>query len=369
MKWKEVPKLPHDGIKESSCKSPPLLKIEILQYGKIYQVFHGEVLQLVVYIELSGMKKQNRLRTIFPGLSSLGFGGWALGAEYWGFQDHKNSVRAIHKALSLGINHFDTAPVYGKGRSEQILGQQLRKQRSQVFLATKAFYSTPEKMKASLESSLKRLLTDYIDIFYIHWPLSNTDMRPGMEMLEEMRRKGKIRALGVSNFSVDQIKMVEEAGRVDVYQGGYNLFWPVLEKKVLPFLKEKGIGFVPYGVLAQGILTEKGWEHLENSHEGFRHKMILYREDLKENLKPWLLRLLNESRTAGILLEHSATHFAQQSGADSVLLGVRSRVQAERNFQPLLENFPRELDALMKEIHNEALGLVPDVPNLFNHKS
>jgi len=316
------------------------------------------------------MKKHSRLRTILPELSSLGFGGWALGAEYWGDQDHKNSVRAIHRALDLGINHFDTAPVYGRGRSEQILGQQLRKQRSRVILGTKAFYTSPEKMQAGLEASLKRLLTDYIDIFYIHWPLADTDMRPGVEMLENMRNQGKIRALGVSNFSVPQILMAEEAGQIDVYQGGYNLFWPVLEEEVLPCLRSRGIGFIPYGVLAQGILTETGIDHLDTEHPGFRHKMILYRESLKENMKGWLIRLLEGCRAAGLTLEQAAASFAlHNGGADSVLLGVRNRDQADRNFRKLPDVLPPALETLFTEIQMEAKGIIPDAPNLFNHKS
>ena len=176
------------------------------------------------------------LSSLFDKISPLAFGAWGIGGEYWGPQEHKDSVRAIHKALALGVNHFDTAPVYGKGRSEQLIGQQLKKIRKDCFIASKAFYTTPEIMKKSLETSLNRLLTDYLDIFYIHWPLSGTDMRPGMEMLEKMRQQGRIRAIGVSNFTIEQVKMVREAGNVDVYQGGYSVLWPRAEKRDYPLL-------------------------------------------------------------------------------------------------------------------------------------
>jgi myo-inositol catabolism protein IolS len=259
---------------------------------------------------------------------------------------------------------------YGKGRSEQLIGQQFKKISSTISLGTKTFYTTPQKMKASLETSLKRMLTDYIDIFYIHWPLGGEDMRPGMEMLETLRREGRIRAIGVSNFSADQIRMVEEAGRVDVYQGGYNLFWPVLEKEVLPYLREHSIGFIPYGVLAQGILTETGMQHLESNHKGYRQKMMLYRDDLRDRIKSWLKRLLAESRRTGIPLEQAVTFFSfNHVSADTVLLGVRNREQAERNFQPLPERLPPSFTELLLSINSEAADLAQGMTNLFNHKS
>ena len=325
---------------------------------------------MMVYRRLGTMENQSRLKKIIPELSPLSFGSWALGGEYWGFQNHSDSVRALHRALVLKVNHFDTAPVYGKGRAEQLIGQQLKKIRSEISLGTKAFYSTPQKMKASLETSLKRLLTDYIDIFYIHWPLGGTDMRPGMEMLESLRREGKIRAIGASNFSISQLKMLEEAGQVDVYQGGYNIFWPALENEVLPYLLSKNIGFIPYGVLAQGILTEKGMDHLDAIHEGHRHKMILYRDDIKEKIRPWVARLLEESSRTGIPLEQAVRLFTcNQISADTVLMGARNRAQADRNFQRPKEDLPSSFKSLLERTKTEAADLFQDMPNLFNHKS
>lgn len=314
--------------------------------------------------------KTSRLLKILPEISSRGFGTWALGGEYWGPQNHKDSVRALHRALALDINHFDTAPVYGKGRSEQILGQQLRKIRSSCILGTKAFYSNPEKMKSAFETSLRRLLTDYVDIFYIHWPLGAADMRPGMEMLEGLRREGRIRAIGVSNFSIEQIRMVEEAGQVDVYQGGYNLLWTSPERELLPFLGQNEVSFIPYAVLAQGLLTSTGIEHLERNHEGFRHKMLLYGEELR----PAVLRVLREldrgCREAGIPVEQAVARYTRErSGADSVLLGCRNRAQAEANFAPGEGELPEKLGAVMDRIAREFSPLAPSAPNLFNHKS
>lgn len=302
--------------------------------------------------------------------SSLGFGGWALGGEYWGPQDHGDSVRAVHRALHWGVTHFDTAPVYGKGRSEQLLGQQLKKIRSRCTIATKAFYTDPDSMEKSLKTSLKRLLTDYADIFYIHWPLGGADMRPGMERLEQLRREGRIRAVGVSNFSVDQIRQVRQAGRVDFYQGGYSLLWPRLGRDVLPYCRRHGIGIIPYGVLAQGLLTEKGPEKLQASHQGFRHKMLLYGPPLREALAPLLATFRESCRREGWSPEHAAAAYArEETGAACLLMGVRSRKQADRNFSLPEKPLPAALRGAMEAIREKIAPFLPNAENMFGHKS
>lgn len=316
------------------------------------------------------MSLENRLLKILPDLSAAGFGAWALGGEYWGPQNHSDSIKALHRALALGVNHFDSAPVYGKGRSEQIIGQQMKKIRSRVYLASKAFYTTPRQMEDSLDTSLKRMLTDYLDIFYIHWPRSDADMRPGMEMLEARRREGRIRAIGVSNFSLEQMKQLEEAGTVDVFQGGYNLFWTGLEQSLLPYLRSRGIAFVPYGVLAQGILTDRGQEHLQADHPGFRHKMVLYNPQLRGFIANSLNRMSDACRREGISLERAAAAYAaRRTGAVSVLLGCRNRAQAEKNFAAPQPELSAELTALFDGLSREAGEKIPAAANMFNHES
>ncbi len=303
-------------------------------------------------------------------MSSFGFGGWALGGDYWGPQEHRDSVRAIHKALALGINHFDTAPVYGKGRSEQLIGQQLKKIRSRCLIATKAFYTTPEEMIKSFHTSLKRLLTDYIDIFYIHWPRSGTDMRPGMEELENLRRQGRIRSIGVSNFSLEQIREVEQAGKIDYFQGGYSILWPFMKETILPYCRSRGIRFVPYGVLAQGILTDQGVEKLLISHPGFRHKMLLYSEGIRERIAPELEKLTGKCREEGWSVENAVSCYTlKETEAASILLGCRNRDQAERNFSLPPKELP---NSIVEEIETLKIRIVPFLPkadNMFGHES
>ena len=312
----------------------------------------------------------DKLTSLIGKISHTGFGSWALGGEYWGAQEHSDSVRAIHMALRLGVNHFDTAPVYGKGRSEQLLGQQLKKIRKDCIIATKAFYTDPAGLKKSFETSLKRLLTDYIDIFYIHWPLGGADMRPGMALLEELRREGRIRAIGVSNFSAPQIRMIQEAGQVDVYQGGYSVLWPWPEEDILPFCLEEKIPFIPYGVLGQGLLTEKGIGKLQSPPEGFRRKMLLYHQSYKEPLIRLLEELHESCKEAGWRVEHAAAVYAlEQSGCPSVLLGARSRTQAEVNFRLPADPLPPSLKEVFIRTGRQVRTFLPREENMFGHKS
>ncbi len=346
-----------------------LLKRRIPQFLKFSVKNAVYPFKRMIYIEQMTVNDR-QLDSIDSRISSWGFGGWALGGEYWGPQDHKDSVRAIHRALALGINHFDTAPVYGKGRSEQLIGQQIKRIRQDCILATKAFYTTPEEMLKSLETSLKRLLTDYIDIFYIHWPKSGIDMRPGMDALENLRRKGRIKAIGVSNFSIEQVKMVQQAGQVDFYQGGYSVLWPVLENSIIPYCRERNIRFIPYGILAQGILTNRGLEKLQTRLPGFRHKMLLYKPETVLRIEPLVKELRDTCRECSWTVENAVSLYTlKATGAISPLLGVRNREQAEKNFNIPSGELPEQILTMINRLKREILSIIPKSDNMFGHES
>ena len=191
--------------------------------------------------------------------SELGLGCWAFGDSYWpaisSDKMHREAVRIIQAALRGGIRHFDTAQGYGNGVSEQITGQQLQKVRSSVSIASKTFNRPAETVEKAIEKSLRRLCTDYLDIFYLHWPKPNRDQRPLVEALERARRKGLIRAIGVSNFTADQIEPLLSAGRIDYCQFGYSLLWRQPELNQVPFCRTHHIKMVTYSSLAQGLLA------------------------------------------------------------------------------------------------------------------
>ncbi|MGC9313331.1 MAG: aldo/keto reductase [Sediminispirochaetaceae bacterium] len=202
--------------------------------------------------------------------AELGLGCWSFGDSYWlqahpepgaglppSYQKYKKIIRT---AIKTGIRHFDTAQGYGNGISEQITGQALHAVRSGVTIATKTYLRPPDTMRKGIERSLRRLNTDCIDIFYLHWPKPGRDLRPHMEALESAREAGLIRHIGVSNFSPAQIRPLMEAGRVDYCQFGYSLLWRNAERELVPFCLSRGISMVSYSSLAQGLLTHPpGW--------------------------------------------------------------------------------------------------------------
>lgn len=200
----------------------------------------------------------------------LGLGTNAVGGHnlFPGLNDEtgRNIVRS---ALEHGINFLDTAYIYGPGRSEELIGEVLKERggRDQIVVATKGAHvitggkmtldNSPSFLRQSVEDSLKRLQTDYIDLYYIHFPDESTPKDEAVGELKKLKDEGKIRAIGVSNFSIDQLKEANKDGHVDVLQSHYNLLHRDAEKDLLPYTQENGISFVPYFPLASGLLGGK----------------------------------------------------------------------------------------------------------------
>lgn len=175
----------------------------------------------------------------------------------------------VRTGLANGINFLDTAFIYGPRHSEAIVGEVVKESgnRSEIVIATKAAHkivgnevvidNSPTFLKESVDEALKRLQTDYIDLFYIHFPDQVTPKEEAVGALKELKDEGKIRAIGVSNFSIEQLKEANKDGYVDVYQGEYNLLSRDTEKELFPYVLEHRISFVPYFPLASGLLTGK----------------------------------------------------------------------------------------------------------------
>lgn len=196
--------------------------------------------------------------------------------------NEKDGYDLVRKALNQGINFLDTAYVYGIGRSEEIIGDVLQDyDRSKVIIATKAAQDNSQDMamnnsadfiKKSVDEALLRLKTDYIDIFYLHFPDEKTPKDEAVETLDEIRKAGKIRAIGVSNFSLDQIKEANANGKVDIVEDQYSLVHRSAVKEELEYLQAQNISFVPYFPLASGLLTGKysldDWDKFKNTDGG-----------------------------------------------------------------------------------------------------
>jgi len=199
--------------------------------------------------------------------SRIALGTWAIGGWMWGGTDEKESIRTIHAALDQGINLIDTAPIYGYGRSEEIVGEAMRQHshRESVILATKVGIdwtngkiernATRQRILQEFEDSLRRLQTDYIDIYQVHWPDPLVPVEETALTLRELYEQGKIRAIGVSNYSSEEMARFEAIAPLHTIQPPYNLFEREIERNVLPFARSRGITALTYGALCRGLLS------------------------------------------------------------------------------------------------------------------
>ena len=206
-----------------------------------------------------------------PHLTEIGFGAWAIGGpwEYgWGAVDDEQSVRTIHRALEHGINWIDTAAVYGLGHSEEIVGQALKGRRKKVFIATKCgmvwdvkrhvkIHASPKSIRREIEESLKRLQTDYIDLYQIHWPDPETPIEDSWGTLVRLNEEGKIRYVGVCNFDVPLLQKCNAIAPVQSLQPPYNLLRRKIESEILPYCLKHDIGVVAYSPMQSGLLSGK----------------------------------------------------------------------------------------------------------------
>lgn len=216
------------------------------------------------------MAQQIRLGKTDLYVNPIGLGTNAVGGHnLYPNLDEEVGKELVRAALHNGINFLDTAFSYGNGRSEELIGEVIKEggNRSEVVIATKGahrlvgkdvvFDNSPTYLKLQVENSLKRLQTDYIDLFYIHFPDQATPKDEAVGALKQLKDEGKIRAIGVSNFSMEQLKEANKDGYVDVLQGEYNLLQRNAEKELLPYTKEQHISFIPYFPLASGLLAGK----------------------------------------------------------------------------------------------------------------
>jgi len=206
-------------------------------------------------------------------VTPIGLGSWAIGGgdnPYgWGAQDDDDSIRTIQHALDLGINWIDTAKGYGHGHSEEIVGQALKGRRDKVIVATKCGILWKEdgsdiyghlkaaSIKVEVESSLKRLQMDMIDLYQIHWPLPDEDIEEGWRAISDLIDEGKVRYGGVSNFNVEQMKRIAPIRSITSLQPPYSMIKPEIESEILPYCAQQNIGVIVYSPMQAGLLSGK----------------------------------------------------------------------------------------------------------------
>lgn len=260
--------------------------------------------------------------------------------------DEEAGRNLVSTGIDHGINFIDTAFIYGPKRSEEIVGEVIKEKgnRSEIVIATKAAHkfagnevvldNSPAFLKQSVEEALMRLQTDYIDLFYIHFPDNETPKDEAVGALQQLKNEGKIRAIGVSNFSIEQLKEANKDGYVDVYQGEYNLLSRGAENELFPYTIEKQISFVPYFPLASGLLTGKYDKNTEITEKNRKRPLFqegVYEKNLEKIEQVRQIAQAKGAEVAHVVLAWYLTHPA----IDVIIPGAKRAEQVLQNLKTL----------------------------------
>lgn len=308
-------------------------------------------------------------------VSTVALGTWAFGGDAtWGDQDEQNSRATVHAALDGGINFFDSAEVYANGRSEEVLGRALKGRRDEAVIATKVLPSNLDRegLRRACEQSLQRLQTDYIDLYQIHWPSRTIPWEETVDTLEALKEEGKIRAIGVSNFGVQDLTDFLELGWCETDQVPYNLLWRAIEYEIQEVCVEAGVGILCYSPLAQGLLTGKFTSaedvpddraytrHYSKDRPKARHSEPGYEEQVFDAVAK--IGQICE-RIDQPMARVAVAWLLQRPGVTSVITGARNPDQIQETLQAAeLDLSPvtvAELDAATQEV-KECIGPNPD---------
>ncbi|MFW5985529.1 MAG: aldo/keto reductase [Halanaerobiaceae bacterium] len=276
-------------------------------------------------------------------VSTISMGCWAIvGGSTWGPQDEEDAVAAIQAAYDSGINFFDTAEAYGDGYSEELLGKAVKDFREDIVIASKvsASHLKPEELKKSCTDSLRRLDTDYIDVYYIHWPNRDVPFADTLGALKELKQEGKIRSICCSNFGKNDLTELLKHGEVDANQLPYNLLFRAIEYEIQPLCVENDVSITCYSPIAQGLLTGK-FKTLDQVPAGrarTRHfspdrPQASHQEEGAEAETFAAIEKIREiSRESGIKMVHLALSWlVSRKGVASVIVGARNPEQIKEN--------------------------------------
>jgi aryl-alcohol dehydrogenase-like predicted oxidoreductase len=277
-------------------------------------------------------------------ISALAVGTWAIGGQQWGDVNEKDSIDAIRAMIDGGVNLVDTAPIYGNGHSEEVVGKALENgYREKVFLATKFSISNDENGAVinngsyenaiwECEQSLKRLNTDHIDIYIMHWPDPATPVEVTMRALADLKKSGKIRFIGVSNFDRNLIEEAQKVVRIDFLQPPYSMV-EESQKELLAWCETQGIGTMTYGSLGAGILTGAIRELPDWEENDFRYTFYDYFKNPKFSKIMELLKVMDKiAQVRNKPLAQIAINWStQKSYVSTAICGVRDPQQAYEN--------------------------------------
>jgi len=296
----------------------------------------------------------------------IGLGCWQFGDMGRGTPADDLSVALIREAYRRGMRHFDTAHDYGMGHSEEVLGRGIKPFSERAFVSTKMHAAGKAETIAGVEQSLARLKRPWVDLFYVHWPKTGFDIRPMIEGLELMRTQGKIRLIGVSNFTVKDMVMASEAGRIDAHQLCYNLLWRYPERDVIPWCIEHGIAIVTFSSIAQGLLSDTPRSPDSFEEDDARGKTLYYRSDVWPSVRDAVAGMRAVAQSSSASLSTLAIRWVLgRPGIVSSLVGARRVDQIESNVAAGNGSLEPAVAEELTRLSSEAMRHIPDVGNIF----
>jgi aryl-alcohol dehydrogenase-like predicted oxidoreductase len=314
--------------------------------------------------------------TSIPGttlrVSPVAIGTWAIGGWMWGGTDEAESIATIRAAFEHGINLVDTAPVYGFGRSEEVVGKAIAESglRSQVLIATKAGLrweggkvsrnASRARILGEVEESLRRLRTDYIDIYQVHWPDPLIPIEETADAMHMLLAQEKIRAIGVSNFSVIQMERFRRVAPLHVLQPPYNLFERGIETDLLPYCRENNIAMLGYGALCRGLLSGRMQPGTAFDGDDLRRSDPKFQEPRFEQYLAAVTRLDRLAQRFGKRVIHLAVRWMLDQGITTALWGARHPDQLrpvdEVTGWSLGASAKAEIDRILRETITDPVG-------------
>ena len=300
-------------------------------------------------------------------------GTWQAGKDMWVGIDDTESTQAIKAAYDAGITTFDTAEVYGNGHSEKIVGNALQNVRDRVVIATKVFsnHLQYKQVMDACHGSLKNLNTDYIDLYQIHWPpgsfgTKKVSLEETMRAMTDLKTQGKIRAIGVSNFSRSQLEDAATYGKIHSLQPPYSLFWRKVENNALPYCLKNNITVLAYSSMAQGLLTGKfGPDHkFAKGDHRFRNK--LFQPENYERVQRALEKLRPIAKANNITMGQLALAWVISQTGICAIAGARNAEQATQNAAAANVCLSEEDLAAVNEIGKTVTDPLDDDPIMWN---
>ncbi|QDZ38995.1 aldo/keto reductase [Euhalothece natronophila Z-M001] len=303
-------------------------------------------------------------------ISPILMGTWQAGKAMWTGIKDEETIQAIRSGVEAGITTIDTAEIYGEGYSEQIVAQAVADIREKVQLASKVFptHLKYDQVIEACDRSLKHLKTDYLDLYQIHWPSGsfNSEIVPiseTMEALNHLKQQGKIRAIGVSNFSRDQLAEAQQYGQIDSVQPPYSLFWRQAEKELIPYCVENEITVLAYSSLAQGLLTGKFGPNHQFEEGDHRSKNKLFQGENYQRALSAIADLRPIAEKKGCTLAQLALAWLIAQPNTCAIAGARNPEQALGNAKALNINLSdaelNEIDQIGRKVTDHLLDENP----------